>query len=76
MAITVSTSRAEEQPPEGAKGVKLSIVALVGRRDEPTDGVRDYCAWLGGALKQRNVEFETAELRWDQQGWLAALANF
>jgi len=24
------------------------IVALLGRRDEPTDGVADYCAWLGG----------------------------
>src|ERR1700682_4273431 len=26
------------------------IVALVGRRDEPTDGVADYCSWLGGAV--------------------------
>ena len=76
MATTGSTPIAEEQPPERAKSEKLSIVALVGRRDEPTDGVRDYCAWLGGALKQRDVEFETVEVRWDQQGWLAALANF
>ena len=56
-------------------GVKLSIVALVGRRDEPTDALRDYCGWLGGALKQRDVEFDTIEVRWERQGWLRALAN-
>ena len=33
------------------------IVALLGRRDEPTDGVDDYCSWLGAArhsIERRN----------------------
>ncbi len=26
-------------------------IALLGRRDSPTDGVEDYCIWLGRALE-------------------------
>jgi len=52
-----------------------SIVALVGRRDEPTDGVADYCAWLGGALGEFGYQLETVRLDCAEQGWNAALAD-
>jgi glycosyltransferase involved in cell wall biosynthesis len=51
------------------------IVALVGRRDEPTDGVADYCAWLGEAVGSYGYEFETVRVGWAEQGWSAALAD-
>jgi hypothetical protein len=38
------------------------IMALVGRRDEPTDGVADYCTWLGGALGEFGYQLETVRL--------------
>ena len=67
--------RAEKTPPERAAGVKLRAVALLGKRDEPTDGVRDYCACLGEALSHCGVAMEAVEVRWDRQGRLAALAR-
>ena len=51
------------------------IVALLGRRDEPTDGVADYCAWLGGALGEFGYQMETVRLDWSDHGWNATLAD-
>src|ERR1700694_5347346 len=51
------------------------IVALVGLRDERTDGVADYCAWLGGALEVHGYELETVRVSWLERGWSAALAE-
>jgi glycosyltransferase involved in cell wall biosynthesis len=51
------------------------IVALVGQRDEPTDGVADYCAWLGGALGACDFELATFRVRWPELSWSSALAE-
>jgi glycosyltransferase involved in cell wall biosynthesis len=51
------------------------IVALLGRRDEPTDGVADYCVWLGGALGEFGYQLDTVKLDWAERGWNAALAD-
>jgi glycosyltransferase involved in cell wall biosynthesis len=51
------------------------IVALLGRRDEPTDGVADYCEWLAGALPPYGYELETYRVPWAEQGWSPALAE-
>jgi glycosyltransferase involved in cell wall biosynthesis len=48
-------------------------VLLIGRRDEPTDGVEDYCAWLGRALRQRGIHVEVVRAPWSERGWIAAL---
>src|ERR1700680_4319155 len=50
-------------------------IALLGRRDEPTDGVADYCTWLGGAAAQYGYEFETVRVAWAERGWRDALAE-
>jgi glycosyltransferase involved in cell wall biosynthesis len=51
------------------------IVALLGRRDQPTDGVEDYCAFLGRALRSYGHEFELVRVPWSERGWSAALAE-
>jgi glycosyltransferase involved in cell wall biosynthesis len=51
------------------------IIALVGRRDEPTDGVADYCDWLGGSLARYGYQLETVRVDWLELGWRAALAE-
>jgi glycosyltransferase involved in cell wall biosynthesis len=51
------------------------IIALIGRRDEPTDGVWDYCRWLGGSLVDHGYQFETIRMNWLELGWRAALAE-
>ena len=51
------------------------IVVLLGRRDEPTDGVADYCQWLGGGLAGFGYEISTVTVDWAELGWSAALAD-
>ncbi len=50
-----------------------SIIALLGRREEPTDGIEDYCRFLGEALSQRGVALKTVRVGWAEVGWIAAL---
>src|SRR6266852_3545854 len=49
------------------------IIALLGRRDEPTDAVEEYCRYLGGALRAHGFEMELARVPWAERGWPAAL---
>lgn len=51
----------------------MAIVGLLGRRDEPTDGVEDYCTFLSKALRQRGVSMEVTRVPWAERGWLTAL---
>jgi glycosyltransferase involved in cell wall biosynthesis len=48
-------------------------VALMGRRDRPTDGIEDYCRFLGRALAERGVTLELARVEWFDRGWFSAL---
>lgn len=50
-------------------------VLLLGRRDEPTDGVADYCAKLREAAVASGIHFEIARVHWAEKGWRAALAE-
>jgi glycosyltransferase involved in cell wall biosynthesis len=49
------------------------IVALLGRRDEPTDAVEEYCRYLGGALRAHGIEMDVTRVPWAERGWSAAL---
>ena len=49
------------------------IIALLGRRDEPTDAVEEYCRYLGGALSGRGFVVELARVAWAERGWRVAL---
>jgi len=48
-------------------------IALLGRRDEPTDGLEDYCTFLGAALQRSDVSFEKVRVQWADLGWARAL---
>ena len=39
----------------------------------PTDGVEDYCTFLGRALAQRGVKLDLARVEWFDRGWVPAL---
>lgn len=49
------------------------VIALLGRRDEPTDAVEEYCRYLGEALAIHNFRTEIRRVPWDQHGWSASL---
>lgn len=48
-------------------------VALLGRRDAPTDGVEDYCIFLGRALATNRIDLRLTRVQWTENGWIAAL---
>jgi glycosyltransferase involved in cell wall biosynthesis len=48
-------------------------VAILGRRDFPTDGVEDYCTFLGEALRRQGIELQQARVPWVEKGWIGAL---
>ena len=48
-------------------------IALLGRRDLPTDGVEDYCTFLSEALACPGVELKKIRVKWSEKGWVAAL---
>ncbi|MGA2484030.1 MAG: glycosyltransferase [Candidatus Acidiferrales bacterium] len=52
-----------------------ACVALLGRRDEPTDAVEEYCTWLARGLAPLGINLELARVPWARTGWRAALAD-
>ena len=50
-------------------------ILLLGRRDQPTDGVADYCEKLREAGLPRGLSFESVQIRWAENGWAPALAE-
>jgi hypothetical protein len=52
-----------------------SVVALLGKRDEPTDALEDYCRYLGDALQVREVQLTVKRVPWEKIGWPRALAE-
>jgi hypothetical protein len=50
-----------------------TLIALLGRRDYPTDGVEDYCTYLGKALKEQGVALQLVRVPWAERGWFYAL---
>jgi len=51
------------------------VILLLGRRDQPTDGVADYCEKLREAGLSRGLSFESVQLSWAENGWGPALAE-
>jgi|SRR5271154_2447312 len=48
-------------------------VALLGKKDEPTDAVEEYCRYLGEALRVHGFDLQIARVHWAEKGWSAAL---
>ena len=49
------------------------MIALLGRKDFPTDGVEDYCTFLGEALLRRGVELKKVRVEWRDRGCVRSL---
>jgi glycosyltransferase involved in cell wall biosynthesis len=49
------------------------VVLLLGRKDEPTDAVEEYCQYLCGALGSRSVKGEIVRVPWKERGWAGAV---
>jgi len=56
-----------------ASAPNIVWIALLGRRDTPTDGVEDYCTFLGRALEARGIELKQERVPWFENGWIGAL---
>lgn len=49
------------------------VIALLGRRDEPTDAVEEYCRYLGEALSEHSFKLEIRRVPWNEHGWSTSL---
>ena len=52
---------------------KQRIIALLGRRDTPTDAVEEYCRYLGEALQAEDYDLRIERVPWEEHGWGAAM---
>jgi hypothetical protein len=50
-------------------------IALLGRKDEPADGITDYCQQLAKSAAKRGIEVRPVRVEWATQGWPSALKN-
>jgi len=48
-------------------------IALLGKRDEPTDAVEEYCRYLADSLRAHEVQLEIRRVPWEIHGWSEAL---
>jgi glycosyltransferase involved in cell wall biosynthesis len=53
--------------------VSISCVALLGRKDEPTDAVEEYCRYLAAALEPYGIKMEIRRVPWEIHGWPESL---
>ena len=51
----------------------IPCIALLGRKDEPTDAVEEYCRYLGAALQAHNIQLGICRVPWEIYGWPDAL---
>ena len=51
----------------------MHCIALLGRKDEPTDAIDEYCRYLGSALQAHNFLLEIRRVPWEVHGWPEAL---
>jgi hypothetical protein len=50
-------------------------VALLGRRDEPTDALGEYCKYLGEALASHGFAMQIVRVPWNEAGWPQAIGD-
>src|SRR5258708_33758868 len=61
----------DRQFPRGKMGTRL--IALLGRKDEPTDAVEEYCRHLGAALAPHGFQVDIRRVPWSERGWASSL---
>src|SRR5258708_19226618 len=61
----------DRQFPRGKMGTRL--IALLGRKDEPTDAVEEYCRHLGAALAPHGFQMDIRRVPWNERAWASSL---
>lgn len=51
------------------------VIALLGRRDAPTDAVEEYCRYLGEALLAEDFDLIIERVEWRESGWRHAAST-
>lgn len=51
----------------------IPCIALLGRKDEPTDAVEEYCRYLAASLQVHNIHVTIRRVPWEFRGWPNAL---
>jgi glycosyltransferase involved in cell wall biosynthesis len=51
----------------------IPCIALLGRKDEPTDAVDEYCRYLAAAVLVHGIQMKMHRVSWERQGWKDAL---
>ena len=51
----------------------IPCIALLGRKDEPTDAVDEYCRYLAAAVQVHDIQMKMHRVSWERQGWPDAL---
>jgi glycosyltransferase involved in cell wall biosynthesis len=49
------------------------LIALLGRKDVPTDAVEEYCRYLGAALLAHDYQLQIRRVPWEIHGWRQSL---
>jgi glycosyltransferase involved in cell wall biosynthesis len=49
------------------------VIALLGRKDAPTDAVEEYCRYLGAALQPHGFQMQIRRVPWELHGWRQSL---
>jgi glycosyltransferase involved in cell wall biosynthesis len=49
------------------------VIALLGRKDVPTDAVEEYCRYLGDALQAHEFQLQIRRVPWELHGWRQAV---
>jgi len=49
------------------------VIALLGRKDVPTDAVEEYCRYLGDALQPHGFQMQIRRVPWELRGWRQSL---
>lgn len=70
-----STQRGSQGEQPAGVSTRQTWVALLGLRDAPTDGIEDYCSFLGEALAQHQIELDQTRVKWAENGWVSALRS-
>ena len=48
-------------------------IALLGKRDSPTDAIEEYCRYLGASIQSYGFQLETHRVEWETLGWSESL---
>ncbi|HVH72029.1 MAG TPA: glycosyltransferase family 4 protein [Candidatus Dormibacteraeota bacterium] len=55
--------------------IRQGAIALLGRADIPTDGVKEYCRHLREALREQGISLAIERVVWAERGWRRALRS-